>query len=269
LNGIEQAGAVASEFAHFTWLNIIPGFNELDASLGARLGNTYWMDVPVSTVRHVFLALLMTAVVLVLTRFASRRFRDPEKALVPEEYLSSRNFFEIILDALYGASEDAMGAKYARRVLPLVATITIYVFFSNILGLIPGMAPPTENLNNTLAPAIVVFIATHYYGIREQGPGKYLVHMFGPVWYIAPLFFVIEIFSHIFRVVSLSFRLMGNMIGDHTVIASFLGLTAIAWIIPYPLPFYILGLIVCTVQTLVFAMLTIVYIQMAVAHEEH
>ena len=69
---------------------------------------------------------------------------------MPEEHLSPRNFFEIMLDAVYGACVDAMGEKYARRVLPLVATVTIYVFFYNIMGLVPGMAPPTDNLNAAL-----------------------------------------------------------------------------------------------------------------------
>ncbi|MBN1945846.1 MAG: F0F1 ATP synthase subunit A [Bradymonadales bacterium] len=248
----------ASQYEHFTWLNRIPGFNRLDHHLGV----TFWG----SSVRHVVLSLIMTAIVVLLAQRAFRNLRDAQQALVPSDKPNAANFFEIILDAAYGTLKDAAGEKYARRCLPLVGTVTIYVFFSNILGLIPGLSPPTDNLNATIAPAIVVFFGTHYYGVKEHGAFKYAKHFLGPVWYIAPLYLAIEIVSHLFRVVSLSFRLMGNMIGDHKVISAFLGLTLFSYI--FPVPMYIMGLIVCTMQTLVFTLLTIVYIQLAVAHQE-
>lgn len=264
---IQRAIEAVGSYEHFTWFNAIPGFDNLDHELGGLLGRTFVEGQAVSTVRHVLLALLMTAIVLLVARAAGRKFRDPQRYLIPEPKANARNLIEIVLDALMGLARDGMGEKYARRTLPLVGTVTLYVFFSNVLGLIPGFSPPTENLNATLAPAIVVFVATHYYGIKEHGPAKYAKHFLGPVIYIAPLYFVIELIGHLARVVSLSFRLMGNMIGDHKVIAAFLGLTAVSYF--FPVPFWALGLIVCTMQTLVFALLTVIYIQLAVAHEEH
>lgn len=254
-----------ADYAEFTWFNAIPGFNELNAEIGETMGLSWWQKQPIHDIRHVFLALLMTAIVVVLVSLARKRLVDKKTRIVPEDKLNPRNFFEIILDALMKLAEEGMGKRYARLTLPLVGTVTVYVFFSNILGLFPGMAPPTENLNATLAPALVVFVSTHIYGVREHGVKNYLKHFMGPVWYIAPLYFVIEIVGHCARVISLSFRLVGNMIGDHKVIAAFLGLTSVSLI--FPLPFYALGLIVCIMQTLIFALLTIIYIQLAVAHE--
>ena len=257
--------AVAS-YEHFTWLNAIPGFNELDHSLGGRLPNSWIAGTQVDSVRHIFLALLMTFIVIIVGRAAGKRMKGPD-ALVPEENLNARNALEVVLDAIMGLARDGMGEKYARKTLPLVGTVTMYVFFSNILGLIPGFAPPTENLNATLAPALIVVVMTHVYGIQEHGVKNYFKHFFGPVIYIAPLYFVIEMIGHLARVLSLSFRLMGNMIGDHKVLASWLALTAFSFI--FPVPFWLLGLIVCSMQTFVFALLTVIYIQLAVAHDDH
>jgi F-type H+-transporting ATPase subunit a len=262
-----QAVAAEANYEHFTWLNAIPGFNSLDHRVASLFGDSLWQGTEVSSVRHLFLAMIMTAITVTLTFRAGRALRDPERALVPPRRLNARNFAEILLDTIMKAMTDAMGEKYARQALPLVATIAFYVFFSNVLGLIPGFSPPTENLNVTLAPALVVFVSTHYFGIKQHGVKGYAKHFLGPVWYIAPLYLAIELVGHLARVISLSFRLMGNMIGDHKVLSAFLGLTAFSYL--FPVPMWFLGLIVVTVQTLVFALLAIVYIQLAVAHEEH
>jgi F-type H+-transporting ATPase subunit a len=260
--------ALASGYEHFTWFNAIPGFNRVDHELASTLGDSYWAGTQVQTVRHVLLALIMVVVVVLIARAAGRKFSNPDKYLIPEAKPNARNLMEIVLDAIYNLAVDGMGEKWARRSLPLIGTVTMYVFFSNIMGLVPGFSPPTENLNATLAPALVVVVMTHYYGVKEHGVGSYLKHFLGPVWYIAPLYLMIEIVGHLFRVVSLAFRLMGNMIGDHKVITSFLALTVVSFV--FPVPFWFLGLVVCTMQTLVFALLTVIYIQLAVAHgEEH
>jgi len=261
--------AVGEQFpyASFTWLKAIPGFNRLDHDLAANLGTTFVEGNQVSSIHHVVLAVIMCAVVMAIARVAGKRLKNPDKYLIPEGRLNARNAVEVVLDAIYGLAKEGMGEKYARKTLPLVGTVTMYVFFSNILGLIPGFAPPTDNLNATLAPALVVVFMTHFYGIQEHGLGPYVKHFMGPVALIAPLFFIIELIGHAFRAVSLSFRLMGNMIGDHMVIAAFLGLTAVSYI--FPIPFWVLGLVVCTMQTLVFALLSVIYIQLAVAHDDH
>lgn len=261
----DRAVQAVASYEHWTWLNAIPGFNDLDKELGGNLGNSFIAGTQVETVRHVLLALLMTLIVVLVARAAGRRMRKTDQ-LVPGESPSSANILELVLDAIMGLARDGMGEKWARKALPLVGTVTMYVFFSNILGLIPGFSPPTENLNATLAPALVVFVMTHVYGIQEHGVKHYLKHFLGPVAYIAPLYLAIEIIGHLARVLSLSFRLMGNMIGDHKVLASWLMLTSVSFV--FPVPFWLLGLIVCTMQTLVFALLTVIYLQLAVAHED-
>jgi len=261
------ASGNADTYEAFNWLQLIPPFPQLNDSLGASLGETWWHH-DVVDLYHVFLALIMVAIVGILALFARRRLIDPENGVVPEKTFTPRNFFEIIFDAAYKQMNDAMGEKYARMCFPLVGTVICYVFFSNILGLIPGLAPPTDKLNATIAPAVIVFFATHWMGIKEHGVKKYLKHFLGPVPAIAPLFLIIELIGHFARILSLSFRLMGNMIGDHKVLASFLALTTFSFL--FPVPMWFMGLIVCSVQTLVFALLTIVYIQLAVAHaDEH
>ena len=92
----------------------------------------------------------MTAITVTLTYIAGKRLRDPERAIVPETTLTPRNFFEIVLDGIMSLAEDGVGPKYAKQILPLVGTVTIYVFFSNILGLIPGFAPPTPYVSQIL-----------------------------------------------------------------------------------------------------------------------
>ena len=135
----------------------------------------------------------------------------------------------------------------------------------------PGFQPPTANLNTTLALALPVFFATHFFGVKEHGLA-YFKHFFGPIlkWYALPLMAImllIEIISHLARPLSLSLRLLGNMYGDHQVFAVFMGLLAVPLI--YPIPILALGLVVCIVQTLVFCLLSMVYIGLAVAHEDH
>ena len=126
----------------------------------------------------------------------------------------------------------------------------------------------TPTFNTTFSLGVFVFIYYNFHGIRVQGLVGHLKHFAGPLWYMAPLIFVLEIISHAMRPVTLGLRLRGNMMGDHAVLAIF------SELVPYiiPIPFYILGLFVCFMQAFVFTLLTIVYIGMAVEthdHEDH
>ena len=157
-----------------------------------------------------------------------------------------------------------MGKKNAVKYLPFVGSLAFFIFFSNALALLPGFSPPTDTLKTNLALALLVFLATHYFGVKEQGL-KYFKHFLGPIPWLIPLMLPIELISHIARPVSLSMRLMGNMASDHKVVATFTTLVPLL----VPVPFLILGTLVVVVQTLVFCLLSMVYISMAVAHEEH
>ena len=112
--------------------------------------------------------------------------------------------------------------------------------------------------------ALVIFFATHIFGVKENGLG-YFKHFLGPFLPLAPLMLPIELISHIARPITLAVRLMANMTADHLVLAIFL--TLAPWFIPLPLPLYFLGCIVVVVQTMVFCLLSTVYISMAIAHD--
>lgn len=174
----------------------------------------------------------------------------------------AQQFYEGILKAVNSMLEDNIG-KEGSQFLPFVTALAIFIFISNAMGLIPGFGSATGNLNTTAALAILVFIYYNYIGIKKHG-FKYIKHFLGPVWWLAPLMLPIEIISHLARPLSLSIRLFANMFGDHSVFLVFLGL--VPFIIPVPI--MALGLFVCFVQTLIFVMLTVIYLAGAV-EEEH
>ncbi len=174
----------------------------------------------------------------------------------------AQQFYEGIINIINTMLEENIG-KEGKEFLPFVTALAIYIFISNVLGLIPGFVSATGNLNSTAALAIIVFLYYNYIGIKKHGFG-YIKQFLGPVWWLAPLMLPIEIISHLARPLSLSIRLFANMFGDHSVFLVFLGL--VPFIIP--LPIMALGLFVCFIQTLIFVMLTVVYLAGAVA-EEH
>jgi F-type H+-transporting ATPase subunit a len=151
-----------------------------------------------------------------------------------------------------------------RKYVPMFCVFFTYVLINNLVGVIPGMTPATENLNTTLSMGVFVFVAYNLFGIRENGMG-YLKHFLGPVWWLMPMMLVLELISHLVRPVSLGLRLANVVMGDHTVVSVFVDLVPIL----VPIPFYLLGLLVAVVQAIVFTMLSMVYVSLAVAHEEH
>jgi F-type H+-transporting ATPase subunit a len=250
-----------------SWFSFLPGFDALQSWLQHTLGESWYLKSPIQ-LQHVVAALFVALCVLFLASFARATLRNRGSSVLPEEKLTAGNFFEIFFEATLSLMKDVIGPE-APRFFPLVGSLAVFIFFSNMLGAIPGLVPPTQNLNTTAACALIVFLTYHYIGLKAQGFGKYFGHMANPVgtwwgWILAPLMFPIELISHFARPLSLSLRLMGNMTGDHAVLGIFLGL------LPFlvPIPFQLLGLLVAVVQTLVFCLLTTVYISLAVAHEE-
>jgi len=258
---------------HDTWYDLLynlPGWENLSASIKHQLGRTpgdahtwEWMMFGPShwTLTHVLGALLVTLFVA----FGALKFRAAMKGdgrLVPPRKLTLRNVFEILTEGSLNIMTGVMGEKNAKRYLPLIGSLALFILFSNLMALIPGFAPPTDTLKTNLALSVVVFLATHYYGVREHGI-KYFKHFLGPIPALAPLMLPIELISHIARPVSLALRLMGNMASDHKVVASFFALVPLL----VPVPFLFLGILVSVVQALVFCLLSTVYISMAVAHD--
>ncbi len=165
-----------------------------------------------------------------------------------------QNFFEVIIGGLENFIEEIMGPE-GKHYFTLIAGLFLFILVCNLEGLIPGFDSPTANLNTTAALALCAFTATHYIGIKRHGIG-YIKHFFGPMWALAPIMFIIEVISHLARVLSLSFRLFGNMVAKHKL------LLVLALLAPYiaPVPILGLGLLVAFVQAGVFTLLTMLYL---------
>ena len=250
---------------HETWFHLIPFIKSLEADLGQKIGNGWLLNSPFTDLHHIIMGLLVFVMLVIMgVRYKGSLAALKDKAIIPDQKLTLRNFVEIVCDACLGMMAGIMGEKAARYFLPFIGTLAFFILISNLLGLVPGFLPATDNLNTNAAMAIPVFLVTHYYGVRENGMGHFK-HMMGPVWWVAWLIFPIEVMGHFIRILSLSVRLAGNMIGDHKALVAFLTLTYFA----VPVPIIGLGVIVCIVQAVVFCLLSAVYIGMAIEHQDH
>jgi F-type H+-transporting ATPase subunit a len=211
-------------------------------------------------------AALFVSLLVVLMALAVRpQVADHEKSVIPDDKLTLRTFFEILIGTFYDMMKDMMGPKRAKRYFPLIGTCACFIFFGNLIGLVPGFTPPTSSWNITAGCALVVFVAFNYYGIKENGLVNYLKHFAGPVWWMAPVLFPIEIISVLIRPVTLSIRLMLNMAVDHLLVT----IAASMVVFLLPIPIMILGTLVIIVQVVVFCLLSSIYIALATEHEEH
>lgn len=198
----------------------------------------------------------------VARRQLDRATQSADGALVPEPKLTFRNFFEILAESLYKLTISVMGEHDAKRFFPIVGSLFVFIFASNLMGLIPGFLPPTDNLNTTLAVGLFVFLFYNFIGIKTHGLA-YLKHFMGPVIWLAPLMFLIEVISHVVRPLSLALRLRGNIMGDHMVLSVFSEMIPVL----VPTAFYGLGVFVSFMQAFVFCLLTMVYISLSAAHD--
>jgi F-type H+-transporting ATPase subunit a len=172
-----------------------------------------------------------------------------------------QNFFELIVSGIEEFMVDITGEE-GRWLFPIVATVFIYILTCNLIGLVPGFFPPTASLNTTASCALVVVIFTHVIGIKYHGV-KYIKHFLGPVWWMIPIILPIELIGHVARILSLSFRLFGNMMGHELVLGI---LFALAGAFFAPLPIMALGIFVALVQAFVFFLLSVMYFTGAMEH---
>jgi len=195
---------------------------------------------------HVSYAWLVMVILIVCAYLATRRID-----VLPSKF---QNFMEVVIGGIDSLVTDTMGHE-GRKFFPLIATITLFILISNLLGLVPGFESPTANLNTNASMAVIVFVLTHIIGVKVHG-AKYIKQFLGPVWWLTPLILPIEIVSHLVRVVSLTVRLFGNIEGGHIVVAVLFLLAP--WFIPLP----ILGLkiFISVIQTLVFMLLSMMYL---------
>jgi F-type H+-transporting ATPase subunit a len=176
-----------------------------------------------------------------------------------------QQIFEVLITGLLDLIEDVVGHGYGKRFLPFIMGLTVFIFTCNIFGIFFFVQPPTANLSTTFALSITAFLFYNIIGIKDNGPLAYLKHFMGPVLFLAPLMFIIEIIGHLARILSLAIRLFGNIFGEHTATGIFFLL--FPFIVPWPM--LGLGIFGAILQTFIFIMLTMAYLNGAVPSEEH
>ncbi len=204
--------------------------------------------------------ILLIAIGLVIFSLWLRR------GLSVENPTRMQHIMEVIIDAIQNLMREVIG-RDSRRFMPIIGTLAIYILVGNLLGMVPGFLSPTSNLNITASCGICVFFYYNYQGIRKHGFLKYMKHFAGPVIWLAPLLFAIEIVSHLARPFSLSVRLFGNIFAEELIIGSLNN-----FLFPFftSIPVMFLALFASTIQAFIFILLTMVYISGAVeeAHDE-
>ncbi len=202
---------------------------------------------------HVGYAVLAALILLGLGWLAGRRI-----SLVPT---GAQNVFELVVSGLEEFMVDVTGEE-GRAFFPFIASVFLFILLCNLLGLIPGFLSPTSNINTTLALALCTFVYTHYLGVKYHGV-KYIKHFLGPIPALAPLFFIIELVGHFARVLSLTLRLFGNIMGEDIVLTILL---LLAGMFLAPLPMMFLAVFTSVVQAFVFTLLSMMYFAGAMEH---
>ena len=240
---------------HSLW--IVDAFNRVFGPPVAAVLALFGIKVPdpLHAVPDFLVMVVIVAILLaILLGLAARK-----PALVPR---GRQNVAEMIVQMFEGLVVDTVGPE-GRKYVPVIATVGLFIFGCNMIGLVPGFMSPTSKLNVTLGCALVVFFYYHAQGVRAQGL-KYFKHFMGPIPALAPLMIPIEVISHFSRPVSLSMRLFGNIFAEELLIV------IMASIIPVllPLPFMAVAVFTALIQSFVFVLLSCIYIAGAVAHEE-
>ncbi len=190
-----------------------------------------------------------------------------------------QNFVELIVEGLYNFFHSMLG-DHAKKYTPFLGTLFLYILVMNWMGIIPFLKAPTSAAVIPFSLAIVVFIYSQSVGFKHLGVIGWLNHLAGEPkgvigWALVPLMIPIHLIGEIAKPVSLAFRLFGNITGEDILVAAFamLGILALSFAGPSPvglplqLPFYFLGLLMSTIQALVFASLAAIYIALMLPHE--
>jgi len=201
-------------------------------------------------------ALFVSIGLILLAYFAGRKYRKSEM-VEPDGKISLGNTLEIVISGLLNLFSGIIKHPgTARKLFFMLGTFAFFILGNNLIGLIPGFNPPTDQFNVTIVLALITFFTAHFIGIKTHG-FAYIKKFLGPIWWIAPLMLPIELISHLVRPLSLSIRLFGNMTGDHKVVLVFTSLLALG----LPIPFMGLGIFIAFLQTFVFILLSSVYFQ--------
>ena len=222
--------------------------------------------------KHELVPIIMSAMIIVFlgifSIIATRRLQKVPGRL--------QSLLEIIVEGLGNFVKSQMG-RVAGSFTPFIGTLFIYIFVMNMMGQIPLFHSPTSNFNTTIALTLIVFFVTHYQGLKNNGVIGYFKHMVGKPLWLAPLLFPLHLMQEFLaRPLSLSMRLFGNILGEDTVLAIFIGFSPfLLGFIPIPvhLPMVFLALLCSTIQAMIFSLLASFYIAGAVGvyeeEEEH
>jgi F-type H+-transporting ATPase subunit a len=202
---------------------------------------------------HVTYAVVVSLILLGLGMLAGKKI-----SMVPT---GAQNVFELIVGGLEDFMVDITGEE-GRAFFPYICTVFLFIMTCNLIGLIPGFLSPTANINTPLALALCTFLYTHYLGVKYHG-AKYIKHFLGPIPALAPLFFPIEIIGHFARVLSLTLRLFGNIMGEDLVLAI---LMFLAGMFLAPMPMMFLAVFTSVVQAFVFTLLSMMYFAGSMEH---
>lgn len=204
----------------------------------------------------VVFSIVIVIVLSLLAMLATRKYQKVPRGL--------QNFFEMVYELLNKLVTGLIGPD-GTKYLPYLGTLFIYIFVMNLLGIIPLFRSPTMTLSTTLALGITTFFVVQYCGIRANGPVGYLKHFMGPVIFLAPLMFVVEIVGEIAKPMSLSLRLYGNIFGEDNVIEQLMHMGG--WI-PLHLPMLAFAVFTSFLQAFIFTSLASIYIGTLTAHHD-
>lgn len=221
-----------------------------------ELGRIHQLIIPVGghNITINLEVIVMTWIVFVLL-IALGLAATRKRGILPKSF---QTLGELIVSMLYGLTEDALGKEMAKKYAPLVCALFMFLLISNWLGLVPHLEEPTKDLNTTLGLGIMGFLIAHYAGIKAKGFRAYVKEYFQPIFFMMPL----NVIGELAKIVSISFRLFGNIMGGSIIILVVSHLTYSIVLPPFLYAFF--GLFVGTIQAFVFTMLTVVYISVQV-----
>lgn len=230
----------------------------------------HWINI-------IYAALVSLILSIIVIRVYAKRQMIPGKG---------QNAVEMAVEGMYNFLHSILG-KDAKRFLPFLGTLFFYILFMNLMGIVPGGHSPSTSINITASLAILVFLYSQYTGLTSLGVVGYMDHMIGQPrdvtsWAIVPLIFPIHLIGELAKPFSLALRLFGNITGEDILVAAFVGLGISAMAMfgpevahnsPIGIPFFeilfiLLGLLLSTIQALVFTLLSTIYILMMLPHEE-
>jgi len=252
----------------FSWMYLVDrglgalfgvDIHELEASLGVNPGAA-------ELFAHAVFACLLLIILAVAARLElerRKRSRGLERYFVSEK-LTPLNAMEVYARGVMNIMSDMLEERDIKTFFPFIGALFLYIFTCNAMSVVPGFIPPTDNINTNLGMAVLVFFLFNIVGLGRD-PVSYIKHLMGPMLWAAPLLFAVEVISLLFRPLTLSLRLTGNMFGDHTVFTVMSDLVAPV----VPAAFLALALFVSFMQAFIFSLLTTMYIAMAVPQHDH